>query len=499
MLFCSREFLLFFAVIFTLYWAMPWPRARVWLLLVASFYFYACWNEWLALLICVSTFIDYCLALGMDTWTNPRGRRFLLIVSVVGNLSLLGYFKYANFFLHSLEEGLHAAGASASIPMLQVILPVGISFYTFEAINYVVDVYRRKAPAERDLGHFMLFITFFPHLVAGPIVRAKDFLPQIRRPKHWDWARLQLGVEYFLMGLFKKLAIADRMAAFVDPVFENPSAYQSHSVWLAVFAYALQIYCDFSGYTDMAIGCAHMLGYKLAPNFNMPYLSSNISEFWRRWHISLSSWLRDYIFMPLCFRGTKRSKRDPRPGWLSTLASIPLGGERGSSWRIQSSFIVTMTLGGLWHGASWNFVIFGVVHGLLIVLHRLFRDFADGRPRLDKALNTNLGNAACVALTFAACCFTMVLFRATSFEQIGVLFKHMLIPTPGLGTPMPASGLLYTYLLVGTCHWLAYQVWFKRWMIRMPGQMIGVGYCSALAAALILAPRGGQMFIYFQF
>src|ERR1019366_2012040 len=330
MLFCSKAFLLFFAVVFTLYWAMPWQRARVWLLLLASFYFYASWNQWLALLICVSTVIDFFLARGIDSWTSPGGRRFLLIVNLVGNLSLLCYFKYANFFLHSIEEALHAAGASASLPVLQVILPVGISFYTFEAINYMVDVYRRKVPAERDLSHFMLFITFFPHLVAGPIVRARDFLPQIRRIKYWDWARLQLGVEYFLMGLFKKLAIADRMVPFVDPVFENPDLYHTEAVWRAVMAYALQIYCDFSGYTDMALGAAHMLGYKLAPNFNMPYLAVNISEFWRRWHISLSTWLRDYLF-------------------------IPLGGSRAGEWQTARNLMITMRLGGLWHGASWNF------------------------------------------------------------------------------------------------------------------------------------------------
>lgn len=499
MLFCSREFLLFFIAVFVVYWAMPWRHARVGLLLGASFYFYARWNEWLALLIGVSCIFDYWLARGMDEWTQPRLRRALLIMSLAGNLGLLAYFKYANFFLQSLEESLKAIGASASLPVLQVILPVGISFYTFEAINYVVDVYRRKTRAERDLGNFMLFITFFPHLVAGPIVRARDFLPQIRRPKRWDWSRLQLGAEYFLMGLFKKLAIADRMAMFVDPIFEDPSAYQTHTVWIAVFAYMLQIYCDFSGYSDMAIGCAHMLGYKLAQNFNMPYLSSNISEFWRRWHISLSSWLRDYIFMPLCFRGERRSRRVPPRGWLRTLLSIALGGERGSKWRAHHSFIVTMTLAGLWHGASWTFVLFGVTHGLLIVAHRTFRDFAERMPRLEALLNSRMGTACCVALTFMVCCLASVMFRATSLANMGQVFQRLFVPAAGLGTPAPASGLLFAYLIVGVCHWLAYQVWFKRCMNQMPGQLVGAGYSVALMTALLLAPQGSQMFIYFQF
>src|SRR6266446_931632 len=363
MLFCSEKFLVFFTIVFISYWALPWPRARVWLLLGASFYFYASWNKWLALIICVSTAMDYFIARGMEAWESTRGRRLLLVISLVANLGLLVYFKYANFFLHSLQEALTAAGAQASLPVLSVMLPIGISFYTFEAINYTVDVYRRRVPAERNLLNFMVFILFFPHLVAGPIVRARDFLPQLRRPKHWDWARMQLGAQYFMMGLFKKLAIADRMALFADPVFADPTVYSRGAVWAASLAYALQIYCDFSGYTDMALGAAHMLGYKLAQNFNMPYLATNVAEFWHRWHISLSTWLRDYLF-------------------------IPLGGSRGTNAQTNRNLMITMALGGLWHGASWNFVIWGVVQGLMLVTHRVFRDWCEKRATLCRVLGS---------------------------------------------------------------------------------------------------------------
>jgi alginate O-acetyltransferase complex protein AlgI len=301
MLFCSQQFLLFFCLVFFAYWTMPakrvrvffsllagagfgyltwnylkqvgssdWQtvlaqtnwfywltgiilistllarrighdRARVWLLLLASFCFYASWNSWLAAIICVTTAMDYLVARGMAGDLAPSWRRALLVLSLVVNLGILVYFKYANFFLHSLEEALRATGSTASLPVLQVILPIGISFYTFEAINYTIDVYRRKVPAERNLANFMLFITFFPHLVAGPIVRARDFLPQIHRRKRFDWARTQLGVQFFLLGLFKKMAIADRMALFADPVFADPGQYNSGAIWTAALAYALQI------------------------------------------------------------------------------------------------------------------------------------------------------------------------------------------------------------------------------------------------------------------
>jgi alginate O-acetyltransferase complex protein AlgI len=321
MQFCSQKFFLFFVLIFALYWALPWRRVRVGLLLAASFYFYASWNKSLALLICVSTLLDYLLALGIEYSANAWRRKLLVGASLFANLGLLCYFKYANFFLVSLDEALIAAGSPTWCRPMEVLLPVGISFYTFEAINYVVDVYRRRIPAERNLGDFMLFILFFPHLIAGPIVRARDFLPQIKRPKHWSWARMHLGTGYFLMGLVKKLAIADRMAEYVDPVFADPSAYRASAIVFAALAYAVQIYCDFSGYTDMAIGTAHLLGYKLARNFNLPYLAVNIADFWHRWHISLSSWLRDYLF-------------------------IPLGGSRGTRWQTARNLLLTMTPAG---------------------------------------------------------------------------------------------------------------------------------------------------------
>jgi alginate O-acetyltransferase complex protein AlgI len=473
MQFCSQKFFLFFVLIFALYWTLPWRRVRVGLLLAASFYFYASWNKWLALLICVSTLLDYVLALGIERSTVSWRRQLLLGISLFANLGLLCYFKYANFFLVSLDEALIAAGARTWLRTLEVLLPVGISFYTFEAINYVVDVYRRRIQAERNLGDFMLFILFFPHLIAGPIVRARDFLPQIKRPKRWSWARLHLGTGYFLMGLVKKLAIADRMAEYVDPVFADPSAFRASAIVFAAIAYAVQIYCDFSGYTDMAIGTAHMLGYKLARNFNMPYLAVNIADFWHRWHISLSSWLRDYLF-------------------------IPLGGSRGTRWQTARNLLITMTLGGLWHGASWTFVFWGVLHGTLLVIHRAFRDFSSSRPVLERCLRSVPGTVLRMLLTFSCVAAGWVFFRATTFTTAFTLLSRVAAWRPGLGTPMPRMSLLTTLAVLGVCHAVAFWVpWRKLW--RIPAPIQGLAYAAALVLAQVLAPDAGKAFIYFQF
>jgi alginate O-acetyltransferase complex protein AlgI len=473
MLFCSQKFLLFFLLVFALYWALPGRRMRVWLLLGASFYFYASWNRKLAFIICASTLLDYLLALGMERCQVAWRRKLLLSVSLVANLGLLCYFKYANFFLHSLNDLLIAAGVPAWFGTLKVILPIGISFYTFEAINYTVDVYRRRIPAERNLGDFMLFILFFPHLVAGPIVRARDFLPQIKRPKRWDWPRMYLGLGYVVMGLVKKMAIADRMAEYVDPVFGDPSGYRAEAILMAIIAYSVQIYCDFSGYTDMAIGTAHMLGYKLAQNFNMPYLAANVSEFWRRWHISLSSWLRDYLF-------------------------IPLGGSRGSHWRTAANLMVTMTLGGLWHGANWTFVFWGALHGTLLVGHRLFRDQCQRWTLLDRVLRSIPGTMSRMLLTFVCVAFGWVFFRATTLHDALTLLHRLFAWSPGLGEPLRRVGLTDTLLFMWLCHGVACWVpWKKLW--RLPAPVQGFAYATALLLAQVLAPDAGKAFIYFQF
>jgi alginate O-acetyltransferase complex protein AlgI len=276
------------------------------------------------------------------------------------------------------------------------------------------------------------------------------------------------------MGLFKKLVIADRMAQYADPVFANPSLYHSGAVWLAVLAYALQIYCDFSGYSDMALGAAHLLGYKLAQNFNMPYLAANIAEFWRRWHISLSSWLRDYLF-------------------------IPLGGSRGERWQTFRNLLITMTLGGLWHGASWTFVLWGLLHGFLLVGHRLFRDFCQVRPRLDRVLQTLPGAAVCVGFTCLCVCLGWVLFRATTFGIAAEVFKRLAVPHTGSGLPLALDGLWVIVVVVALAHVLAQRGLWKRLLERLPAPALGCGYAAALTAILVLAPESSNVFIYFQF
>jgi alginate O-acetyltransferase complex protein AlgI len=503
MLFCTWPFAKFFAIVFGVYWLVPWKRLswtvplprllgpgrtwtltghelRVWWLVGASFYFYACWNRWLALLICTTTLMDYGIGLGLEALSGPRKRRCLLLLSLIANLGVLVYFKYANFFLDSLYEAMHWPlpydDQHHRIPLLAVILPVGISFYTFEAINYTVDVYRRKVPAERNPVHLLFFVLFFPHLVAGPIVRARDFLPQIRRSKHWSWGRLQLGCEYFLLGLLKKWVVADQLAAFADPVFAAPTAFCTTANRLALLAFTLQVYSDISGYSDMALGLAHMLGYKLALNFDMPYVATSVADYWRRDHISLSTWLRDYLF-------------------------IPLGGSRGGAWLTCRNFLITMTLGGLWHGASWNFMLWGLLHGVYLCINRSFRFFCEARPRLDALLKTAPGTFLRMALTFFCVYQGFVLFRAVTFDQACEVYHRLWVHTRGPLVPHPYGYGFFWTIVVGffLAHVAGYWRWWDKLSVRLPAPVVSFGYVLALLVCMVLAPTYDKPVIYFQF
>jgi alginate O-acetyltransferase complex protein AlgI len=474
MLFCSRQYLVFFTVVFAVYWALPSRRARTWLLLAASVCFYASWNKWLAAVVCFTSAADYLLARGMDRFDRPGWRRALLAASLTMNLALLAWFKYMNFFLRSLEDALAALGATASLPALEIIVPIGISFYTFEAISYTVDVYRRRIRAEKDVAHFMLFILFFPHLIAGPIVRARDFLPQIGRAKRWDWARLNLGMQLFLLGLFKKLVIADRMALFADPLFADPDHFNTGAHWSGVLAYALQVYGDFSGYSDMAIGSAHMLGFKLTRNFDLPYAARNIADFWRRWHISLSSWLRDYVF-------------------------FPLGGSREGRWRTYRNLLISFTVCGLWHGAAWPYVVFGALQGLLMIGHRVWQEFCHKRPALERLLATLPGEVLRIALTFTAFCLTLVIFRSPTLAGGASMLRHMFFGHAGGGHSLPLVALWLPGLIVLIAHIAADKNLWRRPYLALPSPIRGLAHALTLTTCLLFNPGVDGVFIYFQF
>lgn len=487
-------FLEFFVVVVAVYWSLPslmrhtlpptWhhldDRLRKCWLLGASCVFYATWSPWLIVLILLSAALDYYVALQLEKRPSAGIRRLWLVFSIGTNLGLLGFFKYANFFLSSTSSLLNLIGVPFEMPGLQVVVPLGISFYTFETISYVVDVNRGRIKALRNPLDYGLYIMFFPHLLAGPIVRPAHFLPQLRCQKRLDWDRMQLGLQYFLIGFFKKAVIADYMGTMlVQPVFADAGAFASSAIWLAVLAYAIQIYGDFSGYSDMAIGVAYALGYKLPFNFDMPYFASNISEFWRRWHISLSTWLRDYLY-------------------------VPLGGSRCGTWKTYRNLFVTMLLGGLWHGASWTFVIWGFYHGLLLAIHRCLKERS--KQNCDESESSSASGPLAflqpikIAGTFLSVCVGWVFFRAETFSSAGIILKRMAWPSSGqtfsMDTTMTASALFFLVLIchvIGTCVDIGK---IERWL---PAPILGAGLAGIWLLAHFLMPSSGAAFIYFQF
>lgn len=394
MLFNSLAFMLFLPVIFALYWAFP-HKYRWFLLLLASYYFYMSWNAKYIVLILFTTLISYLAALFLERERHPRKRKAVLILVIVCCMGILFFFKYFNFFSSSIAAVLNRFALPVHPVTLMLVLPVGISFYTFQTLSYVLDVYRGKVKAERHFGIYAAFISFFPQLVAGPIERTENLLPQIRARHTFHYDKAMYGMKVMLWGYIKKMVIADLLAGYVDTVFGSVNAYTGFSWVLAVFFFTIQIYCDFSGYSDIALGTAKLLDIDLMTNFKSPYFSASVKEFWSRWHISLSTWFRDYVY-------------------------IPLGGNRCSKGRQAVNLMATFLCSGLWHGANWTFVLWGAVHGLAQIAEN-----ACSAP-LKRLRETPVGKWALTAAVFVFCNLAWIFFRADTCADAWYILTHML-------------------------------------------------------------------------
>ncbi|MBI4718986.1 MAG: MBOAT family protein [Planctomycetes bacterium] len=493
MLFNSFVFAGFFAVTYAAY-VLTMRRLGLQnaLLLVASYYFYGSWDwRFLGLLI-LSTVVDFACGLLLDLRVGAAGsdatyrlshggRRLLLMASVGFNLGVLGFFKYYDFFAGSCAAALASLGVPVRPALLHVVLPVGISFYTFQTMSYTIDVYRGELRACRSPLDFALFVAFFPQLVAGPIVRAADFLPQVSRPRRLDARQVYEGVYLVFWGLFKKVVIADKLAGLVDGVFSGGPGAGGAAVLVAVYAFSVQIYCDFSGYSDIARGCAKTMGFELRLNFNLPYFAATPSEFWQRWHISLSSWLRDYLY-------------------------IPLGGNRRGATRTCINLLVTMLLGGLWHGAAWTFVAWGLYHGLLLIAYKHAEPWFAARVRGWPRWGLMIGRCLAVLVFFHVTCGGWLLFRAEGCAQAAAYAGLVAGSVPvwiaqGLDA-FRGSGV--TLLLYCGVPLLAVQLLQRRGgdlnaLLRISPVARGAAYAAMFYALILLGEPVGKPFIYFQF
>ncbi len=463
MLFDTVRYWIFFAVVLVLVRVLPRRSGHV-LLIVASYAFYSAWDMRFAFLLAGSTAVNFFLGLAIQRAEGLTRRRWL-IAAVTVNLVVLGFFKYFNFFVGSFAAlfGLDPAGA-----VLNIVLPVGVSFFTFESIAYCADVHRRDLRASASLLDFALFIAFFPHLVAGPIIRPRDFLPQLASKAPLDEAAVRWGLVQIVKGLVKKMVLADALAPLANAVFAPVPAVTAPPGWVGVLAFSLQIYCDFAGYTDIARGCARLLGFSFPPNFERPYLAQNITEFWRSWHISLSTWLRDYLY-------------------------IPLGGNRKGEGRTYVNLMIVMGLGGLWHGASWNFAIWGLLHGAMLAVHRRFGKSVD-------AARGWLAAAIGIVTTFVLASLAWIPFRAPDHATAWRVFVSL---PDGIGWESIESwrGILFVLFGLMLLCALDRRRRLQTWLIeRAPTWVVGTACGVSLWVLALFAKLDQQLpFIYFQF
>ena len=400
MLFNSLQFFIFFVIVYSLYLCLnhKWQNR---MLLVASCIFYGSWDWRFLSLIFISTTIDYFCGIKISQSDAPRRRKRFLLLSIVSNLSILGFFKYFNFFVSNLQTFLKSFGFPINPHFLHIILPVGISFYTFEAMSYTIDVYRNKMKPTQKFLDYVLFVIYFPHLVAGPIMKAKDLLPQVISPRKLSLDQFYEGCYLIFWGIFQKIFIADNLAKIVDPIFASEPPYNGWDVLLALYAFAFQILCDFSGYSNIARGLGKCMGFDIMINFNLPYFATNPREFWQRWHISLSTFLRDYLY-------------------------IPLGGNQKGTFNTYRNLVITMLLGGLWHGAQWTFVVWGAYQGMLLVIQRFLMPLWEKMPSLPNILMRRIWFLIRVIFFFHLVCLGWLSFRAQSLSQVCLMLQALL-------------------------------------------------------------------------
>jgi alginate O-acetyltransferase complex protein AlgI len=473
MLFNSISFIIFLPIVFVLYWLLARRQLKMQniLLLCASYFFYACWDWRFLFLLIFSTVLDFYTGIKMCDASNQKQKKFWFLLSVIINLGFLGFFKYYNFFTESFVALLSNLGLNANPHTIKIILPVGISFYTFHGLSYVIDIYRNRIKAEKNFIDYSVFVCFFPLLVAGPIERATHLLPQIKQKRSLSTELFKEGLLQIALGFFRKIVIADSLAEYVDLSFANPEIYNSTTLVLAVIFYAFQIYYDFAGYSDIAIGTAKLFGFRLLQNFRLPYFSRSITEFWRRWHMSLSFWLRDYLY-------------------------IELGGNRNGIVKTYRNLFTTMLLGGLWHGSNWTFVVWGGLHGLYLSVEKYLSSLS-----MPKSLNrfSFLG----YFYTFIVVCIAWVFFRSDSIHTAQIFLQQIFafnFGKPFIGDINVVSNSVLMLLLgLGIDLYL----YSSKLDIEQLGSRLSpvvlVSAVTALIIMIVLFFSSSNNFIYFQF
>lgn len=437
-------------------------------LLLASFFFYFSNNHWQLVVLLITTSIDWAVCLRMATTTKPTHRKALLAISLVSNLGMLFYFKYVNFAVGNIVDVFSSIGIRLDWIDINIIAPVGISFFTFEALSYTIDVYRGRIPAERQWNRLAFLTSFFPHLISGPIIRAVDFFPQMARPFRLTLADLEEALSLIAVGLLKKIVFADLLAMSADAAFNAPGEADTLTAWLGVYAFTFQIFFDFSGYTDIARGCSKLLGYELPENFLRPYAATSFTDFWRRWHMSLSTWLRDYVY-------------------------ISFGGNRmATRWGVYRNLMLTMLLGGIWHGAAWHFVLWGAIHGALLSLEKAWGGRADLLP-------SGVGRVVRAFVVLQVVALIWIPFRAVDLDTAQTLLRQMI--TPHFTVP-PTNGMaLAAAIMLGAWGWqvVTDRVDLRSLSLRLPLPLKALAYSLAAMLIYIVAADEAKTFIYFQF